>query len=91
MLECTCEKLAFANPAATKWTYNVMPLGLVNGPYNFMSFILDMDSIWKRLVATCGISIDKHTNARIKVDDILSWNQLVSTSLPYIEYQLLVC
>jgi hypothetical protein len=32
------EKLAFAGPNATKWTYNVMPFGPVNGPSTFISF-----------------------------------------------------
>jgi hypothetical protein len=43
------------------------------------------------LAATCGISIDKHTNTRIIVDDILSWAQIVSMVLAYMECQLLVC
>ena len=70
--ECTREKLAFAGPDATKWTYNVMPFGPVNGPYNFISFIHDMALTWKSLAASCGISINKNTNTRTIVDDILS-------------------
>ena len=38
------EKLAFAGPDATKWTYNVMPFGPVNGPATFIAFIHNMDS-----------------------------------------------
>ncbi len=37
------EKLAFAGPDATKWTYNVMPFGPVNGPATFIAFIHDME------------------------------------------------
>jgi hypothetical protein len=37
------EKLAFAGPNAIKWTYNVMPFGLVNGSSTFIAFIHDMD------------------------------------------------
>ena len=36
-------KLAFAGPDATKWTYNVMPFGPVNGPSTFIAFIHDVD------------------------------------------------
>ena len=68
-----------------------MPFGPVNGPYNSISFIHDMDSTWKSVAALRGISIDENTNTRIIVDDILSWAQLLSTALRYMECQLLVC
>ena len=32
------EKLAFAGPNCTKYTYNVMPFGPVNGPVIFIIF-----------------------------------------------------
>jgi hypothetical protein len=44
VLPCSQEKLAFAGPDATKWTYNVMPFGPVNGPPTFIAFIHDLDS-----------------------------------------------
>ena len=50
-----------------------------------------MDSTWKSLAATRGISIDKHTNTWIIVDDILSWAHTVSKSLAHMESQPLVC
>ena len=43
------EKLAFAGPDATKWTYNVMPFGPVNRPTTFIAFIHDVNSTWKDL------------------------------------------
>jgi hypothetical protein len=43
------DKLPFAGLDATKWTYNVMPFGPVNGPATFIAFIHDMDSTWKDL------------------------------------------
>jgi hypothetical protein len=43
------EKLAFTGPNATKWTYNVMHFGPVNGPLTFSAFIHDMDGTWKDL------------------------------------------
>ena len=91
MLECTCEKLAFANPAATKWTYNVMPFGPVNGLYNCISFVHDMDSTWKNLTVTRGIYINNYNSIQIIVDDILSWAQILATALAYTECQFLVC
>jgi len=37
-------KLSFAGPDATKYCYNVMPFGPVNGPAIFITFIHDIDS-----------------------------------------------
>ena len=68
-----------------------MPVGSVNGPYNFISFIHDMNSTWKSVAESRGISIDEITNTITIVDDILSWAQLVSTALHYMEGQILVC
>ena len=44
---CSEDKLAFAGPDATEWTYNVMLFGPVNGPPTFIAFIHDVDSTWK--------------------------------------------
>ena len=85
------EKLAFAGPDATKWTYNVMPFGPVNGPATFIAFIHDMDSTWKDLARSYGISIDEDTNTNIIVDDILSWAKTLVAALLYMECQLRVC
>ena len=41
------QKLAFAGPEGTKFTYLVMPFGPVNGPFIFIVFIHDMDTTWK--------------------------------------------
>ncbi len=41
---CSQDKLAFAGPDATKWTYNIMPFGPVNGAPTFITFIHDVDS-----------------------------------------------
>ena len=46
------DKLAFAGPNCTKYTYFVMPFGPVNGPVIFIVFIVfthDMDATWKNL------------------------------------------
>jgi hypothetical protein len=86
------EKLAFAGPDATKWTYNVMPFGPVNGPAMFIAFIHDVDSSWKELAKSYGILIDKDTNTNIIVDDIiLSWAKSLQIALVYMECQLKIC
>jgi hypothetical protein len=83
-------KLAFAGPDATKWTYNVMPFGPVNGPATFISFIHDMDSTWKDLAWKHGVMINKDTNTNVMVDDILSWVSSLVSALVYMECQLCV-
>ena len=65
------EKLAFQGPDAIKWTYTVMPFGPTNGPATFVNFIYDVDSQWKSLAQSMGISIDNNTNTRIIIDDIV--------------------
>ena len=81
--DCTREKLVFARPNATKWTYDVMPFGPVNGPTVFISFIHDMDSTRKELVLSRNIHTDDDTNTRIIVDDILNWAKIVALALVY--------
>jgi hypothetical protein len=85
------DKLAFAGPDATKWTYNVMPFGPVNGPATFIAFIHDVDSTWKDLARSLGVTIDEDTNTNIIVDDILSWAKSLHIALIYMECQLRVC
>jgi hypothetical protein len=67
------EKLAFAGPNATKWTYNVMPFGPVNGPSTFIAFIHNMDGTWKDLACSLGFVINEDMNTTIIVDDSVSW------------------
>ncbi len=85
------EKLAFQGTDAIKWTYTVMPFGPTNGPATFINFIHDVDSQWKSLATSHGISIDEQTNTRIIVDDILSHGRDLDTSLLYMRCQLRVC
>ncbi len=67
------DKLAFAGPNATKWTYNVIPFWPINSPATLIAFIHNVDSTWKDLAPSHGVVIDKDTNTNIIVDDILSW------------------
>ena len=74
------QKLAFAGPEGTKFTYLIMPFGPVNGPFIFIVFIHDLDTTWKANAVKKGIIIDKHTNTKIIVDDIHSWAQNFKTA-----------
>jgi hypothetical protein len=76
---------------AIKWTYTVMPFGPTNGPATFINFIHDVDSQWKALATTCGISINEQTNTWIIVDDIVNHGRDLETSLLYMRCQLRVC
>jgi hypothetical protein len=85
------EKLAFAGPNATKWTYNVMPFGPVNGPSTFIAFIHNMNGAWQELACSLGLNINKDMNTTIIVDDIVSWAKQVMSALLYMKCQLCVC
>ncbi len=82
------EKLAFQRPHAIKWTYVVMPFGPVNGPATFIAMIHNLDSIWKKVAKSQGLSIDDDTNI---VDDIFNWVKTFAKALQYIECQLCIC
>ena len=85
------EKLAFQGVDAIKWTYNVMPFGPTNGPATFVTFIHDIDSVWKALAVSLGVPIGDTTNTRIIIDDIVSWACEEDLALAYIRCQLIVC
>ena len=91
VLLASCEKLAFQGVDAIKWTYTVMPSGPTNGPATFITFIHDLDSVWKELARSNGIPIDDNTNTKIIVDDILSWARQIEYALAYMRCQLKVC
>jgi hypothetical protein len=83
-------KLAFKGPDATKWTYNVMPFGPVNGPAIFVEFMHDVDSTWKSLAQSRGIVLDDSTNTRIIIDDVLTHCVSFAQALKFIECQLIL-
>ncbi len=85
------EKLAFQGPDAIKWTYTVMSFGSTNGPATFINFICDIDSQWKALASLSGVQINKDTNTRIIIDDIVSHGINLDMSLKYMECQLHIC
>jgi hypothetical protein len=43
----------------------------------------DIDSVWKALATSRGISIDKNTNTRSIVDDVVSWSDAIPKALGY--------
>ncbi len=67
-----------------------MPFGPTNGPATFINFIYDVDSQWKSLARTMGITIGDETNTRIIVDDIVSHGESLPISMLYMECQLRV-
>jgi hypothetical protein len=85
------ENLAFQGPNAIKWTYTFIPFGPTNGPATFMSFIYDLNSQWKLLATSAGITIGKNTNTCIIIDNIISHGADANASLRYMECQLRVC
>ena len=87
----THPKLVFAGPNNTKYTYNVMPFGPVNGPVIFVIFIHDMDVTWKDLARTRGIVFGLGTGTRIIEDGIFSWPPTFEVFIKYLERQLEVC
>ena len=64
---------------ANKWSCNLHQL------------IHNIDSIWKELAKSLGITIDDDNNTRIIVDDIVSWADTFQRSLMYMRCQLIVC
>jgi hypothetical protein len=85
------EKLAFQGVDCIKWTYTVMPFGPTNGPATFITFIHNLDSVWKEYARSNRIPIDDDTNTKIIVDDIVSWSRHLEFALAYMRCQLMVC
>jgi hypothetical protein len=53
--------------------------------------IYDVDSQWKALATSVGITVGDATNKRIIVDDIVSHGPTIDISLLYMECQLRIC
>jgi hypothetical protein len=68
-----------------------MPFAPTNGPTTFINFIHNIDSIWKELAKSYGLTINDDTNTHIIVDDIVSWADSFERSLTYMRSQLIVC
>jgi hypothetical protein len=62
-----------------------------NGPATFITFIHDINSVWKELAQEHGVPIDNDTNTKIIVDDIVSWAKVLDFAITYMECQLKIC
>jgi hypothetical protein len=85
------KKLAIQGVNAIKWTYTVMPFRPTNGPAFFITFIHDVDGIWKELAKQNGLPINNATITRIIVHGIISWAESATRALAYMRCQLKVC
>jgi hypothetical protein len=84
------KKLAFQGPDAIEWTYTVMPFGPTNGPTTFIMIVHDVDSVWKQIVSSLGMTVGVNIDTCIIIDDIVNWAQTFNQALQYIECQLCV-
>jgi hypothetical protein len=85
------EKLAFQGVDAIKWTYTIMPFRPTNGLATFITFIHDVDSIWKELAKQNSLPINDNIITCIIIDDIVSWAESPTCALAYMQCQLKVC
>ena len=67
-----------------------MPFGPKNGPATFISFMHDLDSVWKDFSTSHGITIDGNTNTCSIVDDVVSWSDSIAKAFAYMRCQLQV-
>ncbi len=67
-----------------------MPFGPTNGPATFIMMIHDVDSVWKDIATSLGLTIGTNVDTRIIIDDIVNWAQTFEQALRYIECQLRV-
>ena len=88
--EASREKLAFQGVDCLKWTYNVMPFGVMNGPSTFTIIIQDLNSTWQQLAESLGVEIGEDNNTRPIIDDLFSFTTTFQNFLIYLESQLRV-
>jgi hypothetical protein len=63
--------------------------GPVNGTSIFVALIHNINSTWKDLACSLGLTINKDLNTNIiMIDDILSWATTLIIALLYMECQL---
>jgi hypothetical protein len=68
-----------------------MSFGPTNWPATFITFIHDVNSIWKELANQNSLPINNNMNTRIIVNDIVSWAESPACALAYMQCQLKVC
>ena len=79
------EKLAFVGPDAKMFTYRVLIFGPVNGPFVFITMILDLNSGLQILAAEHGITIGNENNTKIIVDDLFNFCLSEAITFIYME------
>ena len=57
----------------------------INCELKFITFIHDLDNVWKDLARSHGIPIDEDTNAKIIMDDIIGWARQIEYALAYMQ------
>jgi hypothetical protein len=67
-----------------------MPFGPTNGPATFIMMIHDVDSDWKQIAPSLGMTTGVNIDTCIIIDDIVIWAQTFDQALHYIECQLRV-
>ena len=65
-----------------------MPFGPTNGLETFITFIHDLDSVWKKHARSNSIPIDDNTNTKIIADDIVSWARHLEYALAYMIHEM---
>jgi hypothetical protein len=53
--------------------------------------IHDLNSVWKKVAKSQGLSFDDNTNTNIIVDDIFNLAKTFAKALQYIKCQLCIC
>ncbi len=67
-----------------------MPFGPTNGPATFIMMIHDVDSVWKQIASSLGMTTGVNIDTCIIINDIVIWAQTFDQALHYIECQLRV-
>eukprot|EP00956_Cyclotella_meneghiniana_P028883 scaffold68484_cov41-Cyclotella_meneghiniana.AAC.5 len=84
-------KLAFAGPYTRKYTYRVMPFGVVNGPVIFVIFMHDCKADWDELATARGIPLNDGTSTTIIIDDIHGCSDSWTHALQYLACIFEIC
>ena len=87
----TIDKLAFYGPDHIKYTWNVMPFGPLNAPPVYITFMLQLRSIWTRRAREHPSLRSAFYGSNQIVDDTLIWSNSISAIFTFLEIVLQVC
>jgi len=89
------QKLAFFGPDGRKWTFNIMPFGVRNGPAVYTSMMRVLESEWEELYllkkAAQTNTTTSHHGTKTIVDDLLVWSTTIADLLLKLECILIIC